>query len=50
MVVGAMVLALRSSHGGGVESGMHSGAVLGTDEQHVITAGVRTPSVADVDR
>lgn len=45
-----MVLALRSSHGGGVESGMHSGAVLGADEQHVITAGVRTPSFADVDR
>ena len=35
-----MVLALRSAHGGGVESGVHSGAVVGPDEQHVIAAAV----------
>lgn len=50
MVVGATVLALRSAHGGGVESLVHSGVAPGADEEHVIAASVRTPSFADGDR
>lgn len=36
-----MAVALRPERGGSVMGGVHSGVVLGADEQHAIAAGVR---------